>query len=88
MQVLHLVILFHTIILLMLRYQVVLMELIFEQLDLNYEDYKDLIEEKMKEGKVDVGEASEILANTPTEDTGLETEEEVVEETTDEAPTI
>ena len=54
-----------------------LMKLIFEQLDLNYEDYKDQIEEKIKEGKVDINEASETLANT-----------EPIEEEVEETPTI
>lgn len=53
-----------------------IMELIFEQLDLNYEDYKDLVEEKINEGKVDINAASEELANAIEEPI----EEEVVEE--------
>ena len=54
-----------------------LMELIFEQLDLNYEDYKDLVEEKINEGKVDINKASEDLANANIDDPI----EEEVEET-------
>lgn len=52
-------------------------ELIFEQLDLNYEDYKDQVEEKVKEGKVDINAASEELANMPTDDPIEEEVEEV-----------
>ena len=59
----------------------VLMELIFEQLDLNYEDYKDQVEAKIKEGKVDINEASETLVNT-------ELIEEPIEEEIEEVPTI
>ena len=58
-----------------------LMKLIFEQLDLNYEDYKDQVEEKIKEGKVDINEASETLANA-------ELGEEPIEEEVEEVPTI
>ena len=44
-----------------------LMELIFEQLDLNYDDYKDLIEEKLQANAVDIDKASEDLANAQEE---------------------
>lgn len=54
-----------------------LMELIFEQLDLNYEDYKDLIEAKINENRVDINAASEELANA---------QEEPIEEEPVEAP--
>ena len=57
------------------------MKLIFEQLDLNYEDYKDQIEEKINEGKVDINSASDDLLNA-------ETEEEPNEEEVEEVPTI
>ena len=52
-------------------------ELIFEQLDLNYEDYKDQVEEKVKEGKVDINKVSDDLLNAPTDDPIEEVEEEV-----------
>jgi SPP1 family phage portal protein len=48
---------------------VTLMELVFEQLDLNYEDYKDEIEAKAKENMIDINEASEELANAKIEET-------------------
>lgn len=50
----------------------VLMKLIFEQLDLNYEDYKELVEQKINEGKVDINSASEELANVPIEENPIE----------------
>ncbi len=52
-----------------------LMELIFEQLDLNYEDYKDLVEAKIKENSVDIDAASDDLLNA-TEDGPIEEPEE------------
>ena len=45
-----------------------LMKLIFEQLDLNYEEYKEEVEAKLKENTVDINKASEDLANAETED--------------------
>lgn len=54
-----------------------IMELIFEQLDLNYEDYKDLVEAKINEGKVDINKASDDLLNAPTDDPIEEEVEEV-----------
>lgn len=43
------------------------MELIFEALDLNYADYKDQVEEMLKEKRIDINSASEALANAPVE---------------------
>lgn len=58
-----------------------LMKLIFEQLELDYEDYKEEIEAKIKEGKVDLNQASEDLLNAETDPL----EDDAIEE---EAPTI
>lgn len=50
-----------------------LMELIFEQLDLNYEDYREQVEAKIQENAVDINAASEDLANAKIEEEELET---------------
>lgn len=51
-------------------------ELIFEQLDLDYEEYKDAIEEANKEKRIDINSASETLANAPIEGDPIEEEVE------------